>query len=306
MISVNVINTLNWGKCIKLSNQKIELIATTDFGPRIILFSYVNGVNMLYEETPSCNDTKGDVWHFYGGHRLWYGPQIDDRYLYPDNQSVKWRCIESTLILTQEIEKTTGIQKEIIINMDPKLAKVTINHKITNHSCQPIKLCVWALTCMSPGGREIIPLPKVDSRLLASYSLAFWPFTNPSDSRFYLGKKIILLDHNPIIKDEFKIGISSSHGIAGYNNHNTLFIKKYDIVNDADYADYSSDYQTYVNEHTLELESLGPYMTLNPKSSTSHTEAWYLFPNIPYPKTESEVMTCIMPLFDNLMCQRQI
>ena len=38
-----------WKNCIRLSNGRIELVATTDVGPRIIRFAEVNGKNLFKE-----------------------------------------------------------------------------------------------------------------------------------------------------------------------------------------------------------------------------------------------------------------
>ena len=37
-----------WGRCVRLSNGTIELLATVDFGPRIIYFGAVGGVNEFF------------------------------------------------------------------------------------------------------------------------------------------------------------------------------------------------------------------------------------------------------------------
>ena len=38
-----------WKNCIRLSNGIIELVATTDVGPRIIRFAGLNGENLFKE-----------------------------------------------------------------------------------------------------------------------------------------------------------------------------------------------------------------------------------------------------------------
>jgi hypothetical protein len=37
-----------WPNCIRLSNGEIEVIATTDVGPRIIRVGFVGGQNLLH------------------------------------------------------------------------------------------------------------------------------------------------------------------------------------------------------------------------------------------------------------------
>ena len=62
-----------WPNCVHLSNRKIELIVTTDIGPRIIRLGYVEGSNMLYVSAADRGKVGGDQWRIYGGHRLTTG-----------------------------------------------------------------------------------------------------------------------------------------------------------------------------------------------------------------------------------------
>ena len=78
-----------WPNCVKLSNDQIELIATTDVGPRIIRFGYVGGQNLFTECKDQLGKTGGDKWRSYGGHRLWHGPEDPQRTYYPDNSPIE-------------------------------------------------------------------------------------------------------------------------------------------------------------------------------------------------------------------------
>ena len=42
------INYNGWPNCIRLYNDEIELIVTTDIGPRIIRFGFINKQNFFY------------------------------------------------------------------------------------------------------------------------------------------------------------------------------------------------------------------------------------------------------------------
>ena len=68
----------NFGKCQCLDNGRIKLIATTDVGPRIVFFGFVDGRNVLFEDIDrnfyEMNSGYG-VWYAYGGHRIWCAPE---------------------------------------------------------------------------------------------------------------------------------------------------------------------------------------------------------------------------------------
>jgi len=69
-----------WPNCIRMSNREIELIITTDVGPRIIRCGYINGQNLLYIAGTEKGTTGGSEWHIYGGHRLWHAPEVIKKY----------------------------------------------------------------------------------------------------------------------------------------------------------------------------------------------------------------------------------
>ncbi len=77
-----------WENCLKFGNGKVELVVTTDVGPRILLFGFAEGQNLFknYEEQmgrtpPAAGESGGDQWRLYGGHRLWHAPEDAHPYL---------------------------------------------------------------------------------------------------------------------------------------------------------------------------------------------------------------------------------
>ncbi|MFC2144701.1 hypothetical protein ACFLQQ_00035 [Actinomycetota bacterium] len=53
-------NYTGWNNCIKLDNNEIELIVTTDIGPRIIRFAFKEGQNLFKEFSDQIETTGGD------------------------------------------------------------------------------------------------------------------------------------------------------------------------------------------------------------------------------------------------------
>lgn len=100
-----------WPNCIKLSNGNIELIVTTDVGPRIIRFGFVNEANMFYVSPVDKGKTGGDEWHLYGGHRFWLAPEVKPRTYSPDNISAKYSWNGKTLKLNQDMDPETNVVK---------------------------------------------------------------------------------------------------------------------------------------------------------------------------------------------------
>lgn len=296
-IIVKTINHDIWGKCISMSNGLVDLLVTLDFGPRIIRYGIINQPNMFWEDIDENFSLKVEYkgigkekFVARGGHRLWLSPEKIPRTYYPDNQEVEWNQINNRVIVRATEEVFTHIQKEIEIEMDLQSSKIIVTHRVTNKGAWTVKFAPWAITCMAPGGREIIPQPKKDTGLLANRLLVLWPYSNMQDNRVYWGEKYIILDHDSSSNEAFKIGINSEEGWSAYFNHNCMFIKRYIPKDNVDYPDFGVSYETYTNKYFLEMETLGELKEVQPEETVEHVEIWELFKNVKKPsKNEGEI-----------------
>lgn len=288
-----------WKNCIEVSNGIIDLIATTDVGPRIIRFGFVGKENEFYEADDQVGTTGGDEWKIYGGHRLWHSPEEKPRTYELDNTKIEWEKKKNGIILKQPVEPWALIKKEIEISMSPDSPRVTVLHRLTNKGAWAVELALWALTVMAPGGKEIVPQVTRDTGLLPNRMISLWPYTKMNDPRVYWGEKYITLQQDPKAITAFKFGIPNEDGWAGYVNHGHLYVKQFPFIEDAIYPDFSgSSYETYTCGDFLEMESLTPLVLLEPEESISHTEVWALYDNAEIPRTEDEIDQKILPLID--------
>ncbi|MCE5329555.1 DUF4380 domain-containing protein [bacterium] len=267
-----------WGNCIKLSNGKIELVATADVGPRIIRFGEVNGKNLFKEFKNQLGLTGGDEWRSYGGIRFWYAPEVFPRTYYPDNSPVKYSWDGKILKLSQETEKTTGIKKEMEVTMDEKNNYVRIVYRLINNNVWDIELAPWAISVMAENSLAIVPQEPFQygrESLLPVRPLSLWGYTKMQDPRWTWGDKYITLKQNPKSNSSQKIGVLNSAGwVAGYNEGEIL-IKRYDYNSDFYYPDFDCNTEIYTDQDVLELETLGPLAILEPKTEIEYRE--YLF-----------------------------
>src|SRR5690349_18597412 len=90
MLNVEKTNFHGWSNSVRLSNGRVELIVTTDVGPRIIHFGFAGGENELATFPDMLGKTGESEWRVYGGHRLWHAPEDRTRTYVPDNSPVKW------------------------------------------------------------------------------------------------------------------------------------------------------------------------------------------------------------------------
>lgn len=277
-----------WGRCLTISNGEVELVASLDFGPRILRYGFAGGRNHFMEDPEGRIVNGGDhfapvgggAWKIYGGHRLWTSPEVEPRTTYPDNEPVAWRPIENGAILTPPQERWNQVQKEIEIRLSPEGTEANVVHSVTNEGPWAIEFAVWALSVMAPGGTAIVPLTTRETGLLPNRVLALWPYSDMSDPRVTWGRKYVRLrqDNGPT---PFKLGTSNEDGWAAYANGGELFLKRYTHVPDGTYPDYGVSFESYVCDHFVELETLGELRRVAPGETAVHEEVWQLAADFP-------------------------
>lgn len=286
-----------WKNCIEISNGIVDLIATTDVGPRIIRFGFVGGPNEFVEIKDQLGTTGGEGWKMYGGHRLWHSPESMPRTYEPDNGKVAWRKKKNGVTLVAPLSPSVQIEKEIEITMSPDEAKVTVLHRLTNKCLWPVELAAWPITVMAAGGKEIVPQTTANTGFLPNRMLSLWPYTRMNDERVYWGEKYITLRQDPKATCRFKFGLPNTEGWAAYANNGHLFVKRFMHFDGELYPDYSaSSYETYTSSIVLEMESLSPLVLLETEDSIEHIENWALYDGVREPENEKEIEDTILPL----------
>lgn len=292
-----------WPNCIRLSNEHVELIITTDVGPRIIRFGYLNGQNLLYIVPEDRGKKGGNDFHYYGGHRLWHSPEANPRSYAPDNSSVNYSRDGNALKLTQDIEKSTGIIKELEIALTGN--RVKIIHRLINKNLWDIELAPWAITAFAPGGRAILPQePYIDPtrNMLPSRPLVLWHYTQMDDPRWIWGKKYIQFKYDSQRSSEHKLGILNKQKWCAYQLNGELFIKTFDYDPISKYADYGCNNEVWGDGTFIELESLGPLAKIPSQGKVEHCEHWILT-HAEDVESEESIDANILPLVERFLSE---
>jgi hypothetical protein len=293
---------LNQPNCLKLSNGTVEVIVTTDVGPRIARYGFVDGENILGEVPDAGLTTELGDWKAYGGHRLWAAPENNPRTYVPDNSPVEHEELgERSVRLIGPVEEPTGLQKETIVTLDADGTGVTVEHSITNCGLWPIELAPWAITIMNGEGGGTVVIPQEpyiphDDELLPARPMVLWHYTDLSDPRWTLGKKFIRLNVDASLAEPQKVGVANKQGWAAYSHNGLLFVKMFDHQADAAYADEGCNCETYTAGSFVEVETLGTMFHLVPGESADHAERWQLFKDVTLGETDDEVEAALKPL----------
>lgn len=291
-----------WPNCYRLWNDSVELIVTTDVGPRIIRFGFT-GENELGEFPEHLGRMGGEEFLLYGGHRLWHAPESLERTYCPDNASVAVETCADGVRLTQPTEARTGIQKEMAISLSATGARARVVHRLWNRNLWAADLAAWALTIMAPGGTAVIPLPPrmaYPDGLLPSSRLVFWPYTDVTDPRWRWGRKYILLRQDAARPSPQKLGASVPDGWMGYARNHRLFVKTFPYRSGATYPDLGSAVEAFTDGRMLELETLSPMARVEPGASVEHVEHWHLWCGVAGPGDDNDVERDILPKIKSL------
>ena len=280
--------------CVQINNDLISLWVTKDIGPRILGLSFRDGENMLVVLPDAKLPVEGaEDYSLRGGHRLWYGPENPKTTYITDDQPVEVKFAGNSLEVTQPVDLLTGIQKSWKILLDEKKALITIDHKLTNRGDEAFELAPWAVTMLGPGGIGIIPMQTdIDDEhgLLPNRQVTFWPYTEVESSHLEIKDKGICVKAN-MTEGALKIGSPNSIGWLAYGIKGNLFVKRVDYKKGARYLDRGASSQIYCNQDLIELETLGPVVTLVPRDSVEHQEIWEVYPGGEWPLEINELFS---------------
>lgn len=289
-----------WSNCYRLTNGEVELIVTTDVGPRVIRYGFVGGQNIFKEFKEQLGKGGEKEWQARGGHRIWIAPeQVPESYAL-DNAPIQAVVKGDSIEMTQPVEKETGLQKQIIVKLAGSGTNVEVVHHIKNTAAKPRELAPWALTMMAQGGVGIHGFPprgKHMEILVPTNPLVMWAFTDLSDPRWKITKKYITLRQDPKATTPQKVGSWNPNTFGAYLLGSDLFIKRYAADPAKRYPDNGASFETFTNPDFLELETVGPLRTLKQGETADHVEHWTLHRNVKISSwTDADIDRVLLPL----------
>jgi hypothetical protein len=268
-----------WPNCYRLTNGEVDLILTSDVGPRIMRYGFVDGQNFFRNFEESMGKSGEESWVLRGGHRIWAGPEDVSVTYAPDNGSVDVHLDGDVLTATQQVEPATGLIKQLVVTLSPSGTAVEVMHRITNTLGWTIELAPWALSMMAQRGIGITGFPPRGTHpecLAPTNPLVMWAFTDLSDPRWTFTKKYCVLRQVPENPVPMKIGHFNPKTWGAYLLGSELFIKRYEADTSNVYPDFGCSYETFANGDMLELETLGPMTKLASGATVEHVERWTL------------------------------
>ena len=273
-------------RCLELTDGRIELVASLDFGPRILYCGLKGGEN-FFRVFDNLAGADKSVWNIYGGHRLWIAPEIPARTKVPDNDPVNWRREgENTVILEGSEEPANKLVKRIAVTMEE--GKVKLRHTIVNTGLWAKELSVWSLSVFAPGTTVVVPQEKYlahgtgpGKSLLPVRPLVLWGYTDMADPRFTWGTKAVQMREAGGPGGPLKFGVLNTRNFAAAVNAGGCFVKRFEAVPGGSYPDMGCNWEFYTSPGMLEMETLSPMYKVEPGSSAVSCEEWELYAEAP-------------------------
>jgi hypothetical protein len=158
--------------------------------------------------------------------------------------------------------------------------ELTVDHRLTNISDDPMTVSAWALTIMRPGGTAVVPNqllePYGPDNLLPVRSMALWSYTDFTDPRWSFEKDSIRVRVDSKLKNPQKFGVLNKHAWAAYEVEGMRFTKRIQHIEGATYPDMNSNVEVYTAGDFVELETLSPLTRLMSGEAIDHREVWEL------------------------------
>ena len=287
-----------WDNSVRLSNGEMDLVVTTAVGPRIARVGFRGQQNLMAEIAGQQGGSGESEWMIRGGHRLWLAPEVEPDTYELDNAAIEVEELDGGIRTLQPPGPITGVCKSMEIRLAPDRNAVSVVHVLENCGAEGRRLAPWALTVLAAGGMAIIPLPvKIPhtDRLTHNQEWSIWGYTDMTDPRWTWGSRFVLFRQD-VSRGPAKLGMAHREGWAAYQLGTDVLVKQFEYLAGAAYPDGGVNLETFSNEEFLELETLGPSVTLAPGERATHEERWLLFRGVPPCDTEEEVQERIVPL----------
>jgi hypothetical protein len=261
-----------------LENDHLRLDYLTENGPRIVrLVPKSLGLNLLAEMPEATLPSPHGPYHLYGGHRLWHAPEAANRTYVPDDGNLKVQIVQDGVRLSRA-EPLTGITTEILVKLHPTEPDVQLYHRLHNTGLWPVTLAPWAITQVRIEGVAVLPQNTATTDpdgLLPNRLVALWPYTRWADPRLKLGEGVIRIEAEPV-PQPFKIGYFNHAGWIEYHYRGLVFRKSFTPQPGEPHPDFGCNTEVYANDRNMELETLGPLVTVEPGRHVEHFERWEL------------------------------
>jgi hypothetical protein len=244
-----------------LTLGEVTLQVAPQKGGRITTFK-LGSENLL--TGPAVNPT-------YWGSTMWIAPEAT-LWMQPppapiDSDPYTAVADDTTLTLSGMTYAKLGVSATKVFSTDAQKNAFKIEYKLNNTSQAAVKMSPWEVSRVLPRGLTFLPKgPSVRESMNATM-----PTTESNGIVWYE------YDMTKVTNDS-KLWFDAAEGWVAHVAAGLVFIKAFSDLSGDQIAPMEGDAALYTNAlHTyVEIEALGPYVSIAPGASASWTVSWYL------------------------------
>lgn len=270
-----------WSNSIRLSNGSVEMVIVPAIG-RIMRFAPVGGANVLWVN-PGLLGRSGPPsvtgeWLNFGGDKLWPAPQ--DRWGWPPDPELDgspWQASvrsDGAVVMESARSSRSGIRFRRTISVHPTRPEARVLNELRNEGNRPVAWSVWQITQVDDP--EWASMARSTDSSYESGCRLF-PESPPPDGSVTVTSSDIRAHRHKT--QAYKIGADPRRTILRSQHAGWTFTAVGPDRAKGDYPDGGCNVEIYSNPDPLpymELEALGPVLTVAPKRSVSLRTVWSL------------------------------
>src|SRR4051812_44071934 len=218
--------------CYRIANEMVEAVVSTDIGPRILRYGFIEGENLLAEVPHLATSTSLGEWKPWGGHRLWIAPEHMPESYAPDNGPIRFELLADSAIRLDQPTDSAGYEKQMTLELAREGSNFTVHHRVTNRREESVEIAAWGITAVNAPGQTLVPqepFQSHDDYLLPVRALVLWSFTDLTDPRIALGRRFLRLRSDSARSEPQKFGVSNAQGWCAFHQEKSgiLFLKRH-------------------------------------------------------------------------------
>lgn len=285
--------TFQGDKAVELRTRSLRLVVVTARGPRVAFFGTATGENLLMW---SPRKYRRGSWDLMGGHRLWTarpGADESEETYRPDNAASEVEIGRAGFTVTAPVDPETKLQRGFRIRASAA-DRVELDHFATNTGDMLWSGGLWGLTCTKPTTTSTYLAPLGDGSAWDYATIvAFHTWGGGHGGHGYDDPQFTFTRDQLVLRPsgrENKRMLKADAGILALHDpaRDVLFAKRSPFEPNGTYP-LGTNLACYVgpDNFMVEMETMGPAITLKPGESIRHLETWILRPAGPRPPSSA-------------------
>lgn len=271
-----------WTGALRLQNATAEVIAVPEIG-RVMSFRFRDGANVLWEDESlrgRRGAADGSTWVNFGGDKTWPAPEAEwknytgyRQWMPPpafDGLPVAARSEPAAIVLTSPVDRFYGIRtvRRVTLRADEPILSIETTYERVSGSAG--KVSIWVITQFRDPIAVYLPIPSRSQFPDGHFRFRDGPW--PQVTRV---DRMLKLTRDPSASR--KLGSDADRML--WIGADAMCLVATNRTDGAEYPDRGASAEVYTNQNPktyVELETLGPLVTLRPGERISQTNTYTL------------------------------